>query len=99
MNAIKRHICPDGTVKNQFIYLGSSRCGRWSGNAIQLHNMPRPSKPKDVNGADFEDVDTIVEARAMIYRRDYDGIIAKYGNLLEVIKSTIRTCFVAPGGS
>jgi hypothetical protein len=61
--------------------------------------MPRPSKPKDVNGADFEDVDTIVEALAMIYRRDYDGIIAKYGNLLEVIKSTIRTCFVAPGGS
>ena len=99
MNAIKRHICPDGMLRNQFIYLGSSRCGRWSGNAVQLHNMPRPSKPKDVNGADFEDVDTIVEARAMIYRRDYDGIIAKYGNLLEVIKSTIRTCFVAPGGN
>ena len=97
LEAVKRHICPDRMLRNQFIYLGSSRCGRWSGNAVQLHNFPRPSQPKHVKGADFEDVDVLVEARALIYARDYQGVINKYGNVLEVIKSTLRTCFVAPG--
>jgi DNA polymerase bacteriophage-type len=97
LEAIKRIVAPDGRARNMFIYLGSSRCGRWSGNAVQPHNFPRPSKPKDVNGADFEDEDTLVEARDLIYRRDYEGILAKYGNVLEVIKSTLRTAFVAPG--
>lgn len=95
--AIRRHVCPDSMLRNQFIYLGSSRCGRWSGNAVQLHNFPRPSPPRNVKGADFEDIDTIIEARTMIYKEDYQGIIDKYGNVLEVIKSTLRTCFVAPG--
>lgn len=97
LNAVKRHICPDGVVRNMFIYLGSSRCGRWAGNAVQPHNFPRPSPPKKVNGADFEDTETLMEARALIYKRDYAGILAKYGNVLEVIKSTLRTAFVAPG--
>jgi DNA polymerase bacteriophage-type len=97
------HVCPDQTIKNQFIYLGSSRCGRWSGAAVQLHNLPRPSHPKNVNGADFEDVETITKARDMIYAEDYEGIMATYGKssedfgaVLEVIKSTLRTMFVAP---
>lgn len=95
--AVRRHVCPDNMLRNQFIYLGSARCGRWSGNAVQLHNFPRPSQPKHVKGADFEDVETIMEARALIYKEDYQGIIDKFGNVLEVIKSTLRTCFVAPG--
>lgn len=97
LSAIRRHVCPDNVIRNQFIYLGSSRCGRWSGNAVQLHNFPRPSQPKHVKGADFEDVETIMEARELIYKEDYQGIIDKFGNVLEVIKSTLRTCFVAPG--
>lgn len=99
LEAVKRHICPDGRMRNMFIYLGSSRCGRWAGNAVQPHNFPRPSPPKKVNGADFEDTDTLKEARDMIYKRDYQGIINKYGNVLEVVKSTLRTIFVAPGSS
>ena len=97
LSAIKRHLCPDGVVRGMFIYLGSSRCGRWAGNAVQPHNFPRPSPPKKVNGADFEDLDVLKEARALIYKRDYQGILAKYGNVLEVIKCTLRTIFVAPG--
>ena len=95
--AIIRLICPDGRLRNQFIYLGSPRCGRWSGGGVQPHNLPRTSPPKKVNGYDFEDVEVLVEARQMIYREDYDGIKKKYGNVLEVIKSTLRTVFVAPG--
>lgn len=93
--AVIRNVCPDSRIRNMFIYLGSSRCGRWSGASVQPHNFPRPSLPKNVNGADFEDLDTIKEARAMIYAEDYDGIKQKYGNVLEVVKSLLRTIFVA----
>jgi DNA polymerase len=95
--AIMRHICPDGRLRNQFIYLGSPRCGRWSGSGAQPHNFPRPSQPKKVNGHDFEEIEVLIEARQMIYEEDYEGIKKKYGSVLEVIKSTLRTVFVAPG--
>lgn len=97
LEAVKRNMCPDNVIRNMFIYLGSSRCGRWSGSSVQPHNFPRPSPPKKVNGADFEDIETIRDARALIYKRDYQGIVNKYGSVLEVVKSTLRTIFVAPG--
>jgi len=87
------HVSLDGRLRNQFIFMGSSRCGRWSGNAVQLHNMARPLPPKDLNGHDFEDQKVVKEARAMIYSEDYEGIKAKYGSVLLVVKSLIRTVF------
>ena len=95
--AIMRHICSDGVLRNQFIYIGSPRCGRWSGGGIQPHNLPRPSLPKNLNGHDFEEIDVITEARQFIYREDYQGIKDKYGNVLEVIKSLLRTALAVPG--
>jgi DNA polymerase len=89
-------VSPDGMLRNQFIFMGSSRCGRWSGNAVQLHNMARPLPPNKLNGYDFEKQSVVREARAMIYAEDYDGIKAKYGSVLLVVKSLIRTVFVAP---
>jgi len=97
-------VSPDGALKGQFVFMGSSRCGRWSGNAVQLHNMARPAKldsgRKDEKGAkieyDFEDQKVVREARAMIAAEDYNGIKAKYGSVLLVVKSLIRTVFVAP---
>ena len=88
---------PDGRLRNQFIFMGSSRCGRWSGSAVQLHNFARPLPPKDLNGFDFEDQNVVKEARAMVHAEDYEGIKAKYGSVLLVVKSLIRTVFVAPG--
>lgn len=89
-------ISPDGRLRGQFIFMGSSRCGRWSGNAVQLHNLARPLPPKDLNDYDFEDQKIVKEARAMVYVEDYEGIKAKYGSVLLVVKSLIRTVFVAP---
>jgi DNA polymerase len=86
-------VSPDGRLRNQFIFMGSSRCGRWSGNAVQLHNMARPAV---VGGFDFEDQAVVQEARAMVYAEDYDGLKGKYGSVLLVVKSLIRTVFVAP---
>jgi len=96
LGKILEAVSPDGRLRNQFIFMGSSRCGRWSGNAVQLHNMARPLSPKQMNGHDFEDQKVVREARAMIYAEDYEGIKAKYGSVLLTVKSLIRTVFVAP---
>lgn len=86
-------ISPDDRLRGQFTFMGSSRCGRWSGNAVQLHNFARPLPPKDLNGYDFEDQKVVKEARAMVYAEDYEGIKSKYGSVLLVVKSLIRTVF------
>src|SRR5208283_442910 len=93
--AILRQVGPDGRLRNQFIFMGSSRCGRWSGNAVQLHNMARP------NGT-FEKKKNLDDARALIYAEDYEGLKKRFeekgkpGNVLLIIKNVIRTVFVAP---
>jgi len=100
LSAILRQVCADGRLRNQFIYLGSSRCGRWAGGGVQLHNLARPETlgKSDANpdGYDFEDIDVINEARALVYGEKYDEIKARYGGVLAVIKNLIRTAFVAP---
>jgi hypothetical protein len=60
---------------------------------VQLHNFARPLPPKDLNGYDFEDQKVVKEARAMVYAEDYEGIKSKYGSVLLVVKSLIRTVF------
>ncbi len=99
LGKILEAVSPDGRLRGQFIFMGSSRCGRWSGNAVQLHNMARPAvvgKTDTFPGYDFEDQKVVKEARAMIYAEDYEGIKVKYGSVLLVVKSLIRTVFVAP---
>ena len=115
LGKILETISPDGRLRGQFVYMGSSRCGRWSGNGFQMHNLARPGvitvcssckvmmKEKvcaacgaETKSHDFEDQKVVREARAMIYQEDYDGIKAKYGTVLLVVKNLIRTVFVAP---
>jgi DNA polymerase len=95
LSAILRQVSADNRLRQQFIYMGSARCGRWSGNAVQLQNMARPGI---LNGHNFEDESVIDEARSMVDRMDYDGIKEKYGSVLLTIKNLIRTVFVAPEG-
>jgi hypothetical protein len=93
---ILRQISPDNRLRNLFIYLGSPRCGRWSSNSLQFHNMARPAVLKNaLTGEEFnfEDEDVVNEARRMVYLNDYDGIKLKYGSVLLVIKNLIRTVF------
>lgn len=96
LSAILRCASPDNMLRCQFVYMGSSRCGRWSGAAVQPHNLARGGMLKnELTGEEFnfEDEDVINEARAMIYRMDYEGIKLKYGSVLLVVKNLIRTAF------
>ena len=92
-------ISPDNRLRGQFVFMGSSRCGRWSGNAVQLHNLARPVLLIGPDGKmyDFEDQKVVMEARALVHGEKYDEIMAKYGTVLLVVKNLIRTVFVAPG--
>lgn len=88
LEAILRNLSSDNRLRGQFIYMGSSRCGRWSGNAVQLHNFARPDNT-------FEDMDNVIKARELIYQEDYEGLritFPKYSPLI-VIKNIIRTVF------
>ena len=99
--AILRQVCSDGRARNMFIFMGSSRCGRWAGSVVQPHNMARP------NGT-FEKKKNLDDARTLIYAEDYEGLkkrfeekdkatgLMKPGNVLLIIKNVIRTVFVAP---
>lgn len=89
LSAILRQICDDDRIRNQFQFMGSARCGRWTGGAVQFHNL---AKPNDV----FEIPENVDKARAMIYAEDYDGLKKAFGSVLLTIKFNIRTCFVTP---
>ena len=91
LSAILRQVSSDGRLRNQFIYMGSSRCGRWAGNAVQLQNMARPNQA-------FEDVETLTEARNMVINGDYDRIRERYGSVLTTVKYCLRTAFLASPG-
>lgn len=101
METLLRMMCADDRVRNLFSYMGSSRCGRWSSNALQFHNMARPDER-------FEDEENILKAHAMIMAEDYEGIERTFGNptsekrdpgaVLLVIKSIIRTVFQTKPG-
>ena len=92
-------ISPDGRLRGQFIFLGSSRCGRWSGSGFQMHNLARPVPITSPDGKfyDFEDQKVVKEARVLVHREDYNAIKEKYGTVLLVVKNLIRTVIVAPG--
>lgn len=100
METILRQLGPDQRLRNLFNYMGSPRCGRWSSNSLQFHNMARPEER-------FEDEENVAWARAIIYAEDYDSLEAWFrdpagdmslpspGTVLSVVKSIIRTVFVA----
>src|SRR5579885_290363 len=93
LQSMIRNVSSDGVLRNQFVYMGSSRCGRWSGNSVQLQNLARPDSV-------FENIDNVNKARKYIYDNDYESLLKEFPSHtpLLVIKNLIRTVFSAPDG-
>lgn len=106
--AILPALSPDDRLRDQFLFMGSSRCGRWSGKAVQLHNLARPIKT-------VEKEKDIEAARQLVYAKDFQGIVKRFtevdqkdqdgnklpdkpGSVVDVVTSCIRSVFVAPKG-
>lgn len=98
LETMANNLCADDRIRNMFIYMGSARCGRWSGAAVQPHNFARPD-------GTFEKMKNVIQARDFIYKFDYNGLKTAFKNKddefyspLIVAKNIIRTVFVAPPG-
>ena len=89
--ALSLALSDDDYLRDQFLFMGSARAGRWSGRQVQLHNMARPIKALEVEGA-------LDLARQLILAADYDGLKKKFGSVIDVVTSCIRSAFVAPPG-
>jgi len=89
LKKIRSAIGPDNILRNQFLFMGSARAGRWSGRDVQLHNMARPIK-------ELEDQKALELVRAAIYALDYDAVKKVYPGVITAITSCIRSTFVAP---
>jgi DNA polymerase len=85
LDAIRNFVSADGLLRNQYVYGGAARTLRWSGRAVQLQNLPRPT---------IKDIQSAVKA---ILTGDINEV-RKFGPPLEVIASCLRSAFRAPEG-
>jgi len=85
----------DDNLCDQFMFMGASRSGRWSGAGVQPHNLPRPIKWVEKH---------LDEAIAFVNNNDYAGLTAQLAlekkppSIISVMTSLIRSCFQAPEG-
>jgi DNA polymerase bacteriophage-type len=85
LEALKNFVSADGNLRRQYVFMGAARTGRWSGRAVQLQNLPRPTI-KDTEGG----VKAILSGSREAVR--------KIGPPLEVVASCLRSAFRAPKG-
>ena len=82
LEALANFVNADGRLRRQYVFLGAARTNRWSGRAVQLQNLPRPSI-KDIPGA---------TAAILSGSRTSVG---SFGPVLEVVASCLRSAFRA----
>lgn len=85
---IKKWIGNDGRLRHQFLFMGAARTARWSGQGVQLQNLPRPVKAFEKN------TDLVID---LIHKNDFEGI-AKIGSPIELVSSAVRPAFRASPG-
>lgn len=82
LEALANFVCSDGRLRRQYVYGGAARTLRWSGRAVQLQNLPRPTI-KDISGA-----------ISAILRGEREAV-RLFGSPLEVVASCLRGAFHA----
>ena len=98
--AISNALSADNRLRDQFMFMGSPRAGRWTGRNVQLQNMARPIKALERKGA-------LDKAIALIRAGDYAGIQEFFRDpktkeitpVIDVVTSCIRSAFVAEPGN
>ena len=80
------NVCDDGRLHGMFKYYGAARTGRWSGQIVQLHNLPKNSM------AELNDV------RKLVASGDYESLDMLYENIPDALSQLVRTAFVPQEG-
>jgi DNA polymerase len=93
LSAIVDCLGVDGRLRDQFLFLGSARAGRWAGRNVQLQNMARPIKALERKGM-------LERAIELIRAFDYEGVQKEFPKepVIDVMTSCIRSAFVAAPG-
>lgn len=93
LKAISAALSEDKRLRNQFLFMGSPRAGRWAGRDVQLQNMARPIKALEKKG-------TLTRAIQLIKALDYAGLKVAFPDdpVIDVVTSCIRSAFVAQEG-
>jgi DNA polymerase len=90
LDAYAKRTNADGRMRDNLMFHGAGRTGRWSGRGAQLQNVPRPPtnmKPSDINSA----LKFIGEARTLSdFEESFQGIRG-----LEIISGCLRAMLTA----
>jgi DNA polymerase len=79
----------DDHARENLVFNGAERTGRFSGKLIQIHNLPKGRLPKGIS------MDIACED---VKSGDYDWCAAVYGDVMNLIVSTLRGAIVADEG-
>ena len=93
LEALTTALSEDGRLRDQFLFYGSARAGRWTGRNVQLQNMARPIKNIERKGG-------LEKAIKLIFAEDYESIKKEFPDdpAIDVMTSCIRSAFVAAPG-
>lgn len=84
--AVQRSVCSDDRVHGMLRFYGANRSGRWSGQIIQLQNLPQNHLP------DLE------LARTLVKQGRYEDVELLYDSIPNVLSELIRTAFIPKAG-
>lgn len=79
----------DGNIRACFQFYGAQRTGRWGGRLIQPHNLVKPNP----------EYENMIELHAEnVEKMTYEEVSLLYGNVFDLLASTIRPTIQAPEG-
>ena len=85
-NTLDRATCNDGRIRYAHQYIGAARTGRDAHRVFQPGNIPRGTLKNAASASD------------LLMSHGREGIDLVYGNVMEVLSSTIRCAITAPDG-
>lgn len=80
--AVMRSVCKDNRVRGMMRFCGASRTGRWSGQILQVQNLPQNHLPD------------LTLARDIVKDGDFEMLDMAFGNVPNVLSELIRTVLI-----
>ena len=80
--AVMRSVCKDNRVRGMMRFCGASRTGRWSGQILQVQNLPQNHLPD------------LTLARDIVKDGDFEMLDMTFGNVPNVLSELIRTVLI-----
>ena len=80
--AVMRSVCRDNRVRGMMRFCGASRTGRWSGQILQVQNLPQNHLPD------------LTLARDIVKDGDLEMLDMTFGNVPNVLSELIRTVLI-----